>query len=80
MPNYEEHRGLRFFFYSHEEDRAHVHVESQDGIAKFWLEPEVELIRNRGLKPKDLKRAYKRIQEMREEYLAKWEERLDRES
>jgi hypothetical protein len=30
----------RFFFYSADrEEPAHVHVEREDGEAKFWLEP-----------------------------------------
>jgi hypothetical protein len=29
----------RFYFNSNEEPRQHVHVEGQNGKAKFWLEP-----------------------------------------
>jgi hypothetical protein len=33
-------RGFRFFFYSNEcNEPPHIHVESGDGYAKFWLEP-----------------------------------------
>ncbi len=39
---------FRFFFFSREEDRVHVHVQSTDGEAKVWLEPEIELARNYG--------------------------------
>ena len=39
-------RGYRFFFFSREEERMHVHVLSGDGEAKFWLEPEIELAKN----------------------------------
>ena len=38
--------GFRFFFFSREESRMHVHVVSGDGEAKFWLEPAVELVKN----------------------------------
>jgi hypothetical protein len=38
--------GFRFFFFSREEPRMHVHIVSEDGEAKFWLEPEIELARN----------------------------------
>ena len=41
-------KGYRFFFFSREETRMHVHVHSGDGEAKFWLEPEIELARNLG--------------------------------
>ena len=39
-------RGYRFFFFSREESRMHVHVYCGDGEAKYWLEPEIELARN----------------------------------
>lgn len=39
-------KGYRFFFFSREESRMHVHVVSGDGEAKFWLEPEIQLARN----------------------------------
>ena len=38
--------GYRFFFFSREESRPHVHVYSADGEAKFWLEPKLELAKN----------------------------------
>lgn len=41
--------GLRFFFFSREEPRMHVHVQSANGDAKFWLEPGIELAENNGL-------------------------------
>jgi len=34
--------GYRFFFFSREESRMHVHISSGDGEAKFWLEPDIE--------------------------------------
>ena len=35
--------GFRFYFFSREESRMHVHVQGQSGEAKFWLEPAIEL-------------------------------------
>jgi hypothetical protein len=32
----------RFYFFSREENRIHVHVSSGDGEAKFWLSPVIE--------------------------------------
>ena len=40
---------FRFFFFSREELRMHVHVTHTDGEAKFWLEPQIELAMNQGL-------------------------------
>jgi hypothetical protein len=42
-------KGYRFFFFSREEARIHVHVHCGRGEAKFWLEPEIELAKNYGL-------------------------------
>lgn len=36
-------RGYRFFFFSREESRMHVHVYCGDGEAKYWLEPGIEI-------------------------------------
>jgi len=41
--------GFRFYFFSREETRMHVHAQSGDGEAKFWLEPEIELAVNYNL-------------------------------
>ncbi len=34
-------KGYRFFFFSREEARMHIHVHHESGEAKFWLEPEI---------------------------------------
>ena len=44
----------RFFFFSREESRIHVHVGSGDGEAKFWLSPEIELAENHGLAEREI--------------------------
>ena len=45
----------RFFFYSNEgSEPPHVHVESADGGARFWLSP-VALVRSSRLKPRELR-------------------------
>jgi hypothetical protein len=41
--------GFRFFFFSREEPRIHVHVSHADGEAKFWLTPDVIIAVNYGL-------------------------------
>lgn len=42
-------RGYRFFFFSREEPRMHVHVHHANGEAKFWLEQDIALAQNYGL-------------------------------
>jgi hypothetical protein len=36
-------KGFRFYFFSREEPRPHVHVQHAEGEAKFWIEPVVEV-------------------------------------
>lgn len=47
--------GYRFYFFSREESRMHVHISHANGEAKFWLEPTVALAQNFGLSSKELK-------------------------
>ena len=63
---------FRFFFFSREEARLHVHVTSPDGEAKFWLEPEVELAKNYRLSDRDLKRIQTLILEREDEIRDAW--------
>ena len=44
---------FRFYFFSREESRVHIHVVSAQGEAKFWIEPKIELARNYGLSDSD---------------------------
>jgi hypothetical protein len=64
--------GYRFFFFSREERRPHVHVYCPDGEAKFWLEPAVELARNHGLSSVQLTALKKVVEERRDDILDAW--------
>ena len=64
--------GLRFFFYADEHLPIHVHLENSDGLAKIGLEPKIILIENRGIKPKDIKRAMTIVEQYREEFIEHW--------
>ncbi|HPA26062.1 MAG TPA: DUF4160 domain-containing protein [Acidobacteriota bacterium] len=48
-------KGYRFFFFSREESRMHIHVECPGGEAKYWLEPKIELARNHRFSQSQLK-------------------------
>jgi Domain of unknown function (DUF4160) len=65
-------KGFRFFFFSREESRIHVHVYCGGGEAKFWVEPEVKLAQNYGLNEKELKEARSLIEEHIDEIKAAW--------
>ena len=67
--------GMRFFFYSREHESIHVHVKSADGKAKFDILPEgIVLVKNEGLKPKDVKAAEMVLEENKELAIEKWNE------
>ena len=63
---------FRFFFFSREEERLHIHVQSPDGEAKFWLDPSIELARNYGLSDQDLRRVEGLIEDHEKEIRDAW--------
>lgn len=63
---------FRFFFFSREEARVHVHVSSAQGEAKFWVEPRIELARSHGLSDRDLARAEKMVEDHEQEIRDAW--------
>lgn len=69
-------RGYRFYFYSREETRPHVHVRHPEGEAKFWRTPRVKLAARPSLRPHRLAVARRLIKEHRDEIIAKWNEHL----
>jgi len=64
--------GFRFFFFSREEERMHVHVSSTSGEAKFWLEPAVQIAQNHGLSMIELNQACKIIEDHYDEICSTW--------
>ncbi len=71
-------RGFRFFFFSREESRPHVHVSCADGEAKYWLEPAVELVRNYGLSASQLRQSEDIVAEHLDEFRTAWTEHFGR--
>jgi hypothetical protein len=67
-------KGYRFFFFSREELRQHIHIHCQKGEAKFWLDPEIELAKNYKLSRRELNEIEKIIEEHYDEFIKAWEE------
>jgi hypothetical protein len=65
-------KGFRFYFFSREEPRAHVHVQHTDGEAKFWIEPTVKLAVNFSLKTRQVAEVQKLIEEHLNEIRSAW--------
>lgn len=66
------HKSYRFFFFSREEKRMHVHVTAPDGEAKFWLEPVVALADNTGLSVRTLREMQKIVEARNTEITKAW--------
>jgi hypothetical protein len=71
-PTIHRERGYRFFFFSREEPRIHIHVVSENGEAKYWLEPEIELARNIKLSKQHLQEIEAMIKEHKDEFITAW--------
>jgi hypothetical protein len=62
----------RFFFFSREEPRMHIHVTCADGEAKFWLEPAISVAQNHGLSEKQVKEAQALVEAHADECRKSW--------
>jgi len=67
-------KGYRFFFFSREEERKHVHIISGDGEAKFWLEPHIELAKDHHYSKKQLKEIKSLIEVNYNELISAWQQ------
>lgn len=74
MPTVLKVGGFRFFFFSNEgNEPIHIHVESDDKYAKFWLEP-VQLVKSVGYTAKELNEIRKLVLENVNIFREKWYE------
>ena len=64
----------RFYFFSREEEKSHVHVTCPDGEAKFWLAPAISLAASTGLSSKQVKDIHKIVESRRDEIAKAWNE------
>jgi hypothetical protein len=64
----------RFFFYSGDGDEPpHIHIERDDCIAKFWLDP-VMLQSSGGFRGSEINRIYRLVEENIEHLWRSWRE------
>jgi hypothetical protein len=50
----------------------HIHVDSSEGEAKFWIEPEIEFARSHGLPERELTRLRKLVEEHEDVIRTAW--------
>ena len=64
----------QFFFYASDRDEpGHIHVEREDSIAKFWLDP-VRLQSSGGLSRVEISRIEKLVTKHQSELMEAWNE------
>ncbi|OYD17169.1 hypothetical protein CH333_01730 [candidate division WOR-3 bacterium JGI_Cruoil_03_44_89] len=74
MPTILRVHGYRFFFFSNEGDvPPHIHVESADNYAKFWLNP-VTLAKSVGFNARQLGNLREIIEKHRNLFKERWDE------
>jgi len=72
-PTVFRYKNYRFFFFSREEERLHIHVQTNEGEAKFWLEPDIALAKNYGLSKKQLAEVERIIRDKKDEIQNSWQ-------
>ena len=78
MPTVLKVQGHRFFFFSREDDEPpHIHVESAENAAKFWLNP-ITLTWAVGYNSKELRQVRELVEGNVHLFLEKWYEHLKR--
>ncbi len=65
-------KGYRFYFLSNEENRVHIHIECENGEAKFWIEPIVALNTCYKLKSYQLNEIQRIVEKHKDEIIKEW--------
>ena len=74
MPTIRHIGPYRFFFYAGDRlEPPHVHVERENKVAKFWLDP-VRLQSSGRFRPREIRRVQSLVEELEEEFLEAWHE------
>lgn len=77
MPTVFRHGPYRFFFYSDEgNEPVHVHVEKDDLVAKFWIQP-VTLAETGGFTAKELGKIERLVIQHQKTIIEHWHEHFD---
>mgnify|MGYP004700883363 FL=1 len=71
-PKFKEINGFVFKIYSNEESRIHIHIVKAENEAKYWLEPDIELVENFGFSSKELSFIEKILKENGDDFKIKF--------
>jgi hypothetical protein len=72
-PTFLTEKGYRFFIWSKEEERKHIHIIKDDKQCKFWLEPAIEIAENTGFKQHELNEISKMIIDNETDFKQQWD-------
>lgn len=71
-PTVFRYKNYRFFFFSREEPRMHIHIVSPDGEAKFWIEPIIALADYTGFSNQQMTELAKVVEQHAKDIEAAW--------
>jgi hypothetical protein len=77
-PTIFRYKGYRFFFFSREEERIHVHVIHAESEAKIWLEPKIELNKSVGLNSKQISEILDQVEKHEKEIIKSWNDHFNK--
>jgi len=72
-PTFLNYNGLRFFTWSKEEERRHIHVVGGNKQCKVWLEPTIAIAENCGFKEYELNEIIRIVSSHETEFKCKWD-------
>lgn len=74
MPTVLREQGFRFHFYPNDHLPMHIHIAKGGASAKILLEPEIDVDKNNGFKPQEIKRIVDIITDHYEYLIKQWHE------
>ena len=72
MPTVFVEGSCRYYFFSREETRMHVHISTPNGEAKIWLEPDIGVAKSINLSSEELNDIKKTVARRKEELIDAW--------
>ena len=77
MPVVLRYRGYTIFFFSNEGDPrepVHVHVRAAGSLAKFWIQPAVQLAENHGFNASELREIERIVRDNARQIATAWDD------
>ena len=69
---------FRFLFFSREEERLHIHVQSPDSEAEFWIDPKSSWPGNHRFSDQDLRSVLQLVVHLEQEIRDAWQRHFGR--